>query len=69
MLVHEGAIPHADAVHVGRGPELFALKRRHRGSMSRNLPVSRADGFGEESRELRFYSGFERGSAKVEPKL
>jgi hypothetical protein len=34
MLVHEGAVAHADAVHVGRGPELFALKRRHCGSIA-----------------------------------
>ena len=34
VLVHEVAVPHADTVHVGRGPELFALKCRHRGSIS-----------------------------------
>jgi hypothetical protein len=47
VLVHDGAVPHADLVHVGRGPELFALKRRHREvRVGRVRDRSRADWFG-----------------------
>ncbi|KAJ3501830.1 hypothetical protein NM208_g16856 [Fusarium decemcellulare] len=66
MLVHDGAVPHADLVHVGRGPELFALKRRHRGA----LGAEGEDGFGRaegpRGRELRERHGAEDEALSVE---
>ena len=70
MLVHQVAISHADAVHVGRRPELLALECRHRGSLVRGqLPVGKVmDSEGRVGSSV-CHSEVGRDPAKVEVKL
>lgn len=65
MLVHDGAVPHADLVHVGSRPELFALKRRHREvRVVRVRDRGRAEVLG---RELREIERMDRAEDEVKP--